>query len=116
MEPLVSYSGLELTLVEFILGAALVLLGALMTLIFARRGNGAREAKLESHLTQMTERQTELQGRLAQMAEIAPLAKRNYGKVWIRGSIQYRNAWGNRLMTPKSVIRRTSNSFMKGSP
>ena len=69
MEPLVSYSGLELTLVEIILGAALVLLGALMTLIFARRGNGEREAKLESHLTQMTERQTELQGRLAQMAE-----------------------------------------------
>ena len=69
MEPLVSYSGLELTLVEIILGAALVLLGALMTLIFARRGNGEREAKLENHLTQMTERQTELQGRLAQMAE-----------------------------------------------
>ena len=69
MEPLVSYSGLELTLVEFILGAALVLLGALITLIFARRGNGAREEKLENHLTQMTERQTELQGRLAQMAE-----------------------------------------------
>jgi len=73
MEPLVSYSGLELTLVEFILGAALVLFGALLTLIFARRGSGAaaaqREAKLENHLTRMTERQTELQGRLAQMAE-----------------------------------------------
>ena len=69
MEPLVRYSGLELTLVEFILGAALLLLGALITLIFARRGNGAREEKLENHLTQMTERQTELQGRLAQMAE-----------------------------------------------
>ena len=69
MEPLVSYSGLELTLVEFILGAALLLLGALITLIFARRGNGEREAKLENHLSQMTERQTELQGRLAQMAE-----------------------------------------------
>jgi len=73
MEPLVSYSGLELTLVEFILGAALVLFGALLTLIFARRGSGAaaaqREAKLENHLTAMTERQTELQGRLSQMAE-----------------------------------------------
>lgn len=69
MEPLISYSGLDLTLVEIILGAALLLLGALVTLIFARRGNGAREAKLENHLSQMTERQTELQGRLAQMAE-----------------------------------------------
>ena len=69
MEPLVSYSGLELTLVEIILGAAMLLLGALITLIFARRGNEAREKKLESHLSQMTERQTELQGRLAQMAE-----------------------------------------------
>jgi DNA recombination protein RmuC len=69
MEPIVSYSGLELTLVEIILGAALLLLGALLTLIFARRDNGAREAKLENHLAQMTQRQTELQGRLAQMAE-----------------------------------------------
>ena len=69
MEPLISYSGLDLTLVEIILGAALLLLGALVTLIFARKGNGAREAKLENHLSQMTERQTELQGRLAQMAE-----------------------------------------------
>jgi len=49
--------------------SALVLLGALITLIFARRDSGKREAKLENHLTQMTERQTELQGRLAQMAE-----------------------------------------------
>ena len=72
MEPLVSYSGLELTLVEIILGAALLLFGALVTLIFARRDDPhakAREEKLESHLAQMTERQTELQGRLAQMAE-----------------------------------------------
>ena len=76
MEPLISYSGLELTLVELILGAALLLLGALITLIFARRG-GAKDAAqqeqrakvLEGHLTQMTDRQTELQGRLAQMAE-----------------------------------------------
>jgi len=76
MEPLISYSGLELTLVELILGAALLLLGALIMLIFARRG-GAKDAAqqeqrakvLEGHLTQMTDRQTELQGRLAQMAE-----------------------------------------------
>ena len=71
-----SYSGLELTLVEMILGAALMLFGALVTLIFARRGDPRAEAKaaqraetLQSHLTAMTERQTELQGRLAQMAE-----------------------------------------------
>ena len=69
MEPILSYSGLELTLVEIILGAALLLLGALMTLVFGRRGNGEREAKLENHLTQMADRQAELQGRLSQMAE-----------------------------------------------
>lgn len=71
-----SYSGLELTLVEIILGAALLLLGSLITLIFARRGNGAAQARdaaraetLQGHLTQMTDRQAELQGRLSQMAE-----------------------------------------------
>ena len=76
MEPIISYSGLDLTLIEIILGAALLLLGALVTLIFARRGDpkaAEREAQraeaLQSHLTAMTERQTELQGRLAQMAE-----------------------------------------------
>ncbi len=65
MEPLLSYGDLELTLVEIILGAALLLLGAIIAVIFSRRGNG----QLEGHLSQMTERQTELQGRLAQMAE-----------------------------------------------
>ena len=65
MEPLLSYGDLELTLVELILGAALLLLGAIIAIIFSRRGNG----QLEGHLSQMTERQTELQGRLAQMAE-----------------------------------------------
>lgn len=76
MEPLISYSGLDLTLVELILGAALLLLGALITLIFARvfarRGND----ELQNHLkqmrqqqTEMTQQQTELQGRISQMAE-----------------------------------------------
>ncbi len=65
MEPLLSYGDLELTLVELILGAALLLLGAIIAIIFSRRDNG----QLEGHLSQMTERQTELQGRLAQMAE-----------------------------------------------
>jgi len=65
MEPLISYSGLDLTLVELILGAALLLLGALITLAFASRGKGV----LQNHLTQMSQQQTELQGRISQMAE-----------------------------------------------
>jgi len=65
MEPLISYSGLDLTLIELILGVALLLLGAFMTLIYTRRGNGV----LQSHLSQMTQQQTELQGRISQMAE-----------------------------------------------
>ena len=46
MEPLISYSGLDLTLVELILGAALLLLGALVTLMFAGRG----KAKPDVHV------------------------------------------------------------------
>ena len=69
MEPLISYSGLDLTLVELILGAALVLLGAFIALLFARRGAGQSEARLQNHLGQMQQQQTELQGRLSQMAE-----------------------------------------------
>ena len=65
MEPLISYSGLDLTLVELILGAALLLLGALVTLMFAGRG----KAELQTHLSQMCQQQTELQGRMSQMAE-----------------------------------------------
>jgi len=65
MEPLLSYGDLELTLVEIILGVALLLLGVIIAVIFARRGNG----ELESNIAQISERHTELQGRLAQMAE-----------------------------------------------
>ena len=65
MEPLISYSGLDLTLVELILGAALLLLGALITLMFAGRG----KAELQTHLSQRCQQQTELQGRMSQMAE-----------------------------------------------
>ena len=65
MEPLISYSGIDLTLVELILGAALLLLGALITLAFASRGKG----ELQNHLSQMSQQQTELQGRISQMAE-----------------------------------------------
>ena len=69
MEPLISYSGLELTLVELILGAALLLLGAIISLFIARRGSGQSEQRLQNHLGQMQQQQTELQGRLSQMAE-----------------------------------------------
>jgi len=67
MDPIISYSGLELTLVELILGAALLLLGALIALFFARRG----QPDLEGHLSEMTTKQIELQGRLSQMSEEA---------------------------------------------
>ena len=65
MEPIISYSGLELTLVELILGAALMLLGALITVIIMRRGG----QQMQNYLNEMTSRQTELQGRLSQFAE-----------------------------------------------
>jgi DNA recombination protein RmuC len=65
MEPIISYSGLELSLVELILGAALMLLGALITVAIMRRGG----AQMKQYLSEMTVRQTELQGRLSQFAE-----------------------------------------------
>lgn len=67
MEPIFSYSGLELTLVELILGAALLLLGALIAALVLRRGG----AQMQKYLNEMTVRQTELQGRLSQFAEDA---------------------------------------------
>ncbi|NNC35906.1 MAG: DNA recombination protein RmuC [Hyphomonadaceae bacterium] len=67
MDPIISYSGLELTIVELILGAALMLLGALITVIVMRRGG----AQLKQYLNEMTHRHTELQGRLSQFAEDA---------------------------------------------
>jgi len=65
MESLISYNGLDLTLVELILGAALMLFGAIITLIFTQRNNGA----LERHIREITSQQAELQGRLTQMIE-----------------------------------------------
>lgn len=67
MDPIVSYSGLELTLVELILGAALMLLGALIAVVVMRRGG----QQMQRYLNEMTTRQTELQGRLSQFAEDA---------------------------------------------
>ena len=65
MDPILSYSGLELSLVELILGAALLLLGALIALMFSRGGS----KKLENHIQKMGDQQTLLQGRLTQMAQ-----------------------------------------------
>jgi len=67
MDPIITYSGLELTLVELILGAALMLLGALIAVAIMRRGGKV----MQQYLADMTQRQTELQGRLSQFAEDA---------------------------------------------
>lgn len=67
MEPILSYSGLELTIVELILGAALMLLGAVIAIIIMRKGG----QQMQRYLSEMTSRQTELQGRLSQFAEDA---------------------------------------------
>ena len=67
MEPIITYSGLELTLAELILAAAILLLGALIAMFFARRGG----SKVDEQLAEMGARQAELQGRLAQFAQDA---------------------------------------------
>jgi len=66
MDPIISYSGIELTLIEIILALVLLLVGAMITLVFARRG---RDSVLQSHLSDMSSKQAELQGRLAQFAD-----------------------------------------------
>ena len=65
MDSIISYQGLEVSLIELILGVAMFMLGALLTLLIARRGSG----ELKTHLADMSERQQALQGRLAQFAE-----------------------------------------------
>ena len=65
MEPLFTYGDLSLTLIELILGAALILLGAIIALFFSQFGAKA----LRAHLSDMSDKHTALQGRLAQMAE-----------------------------------------------
>ena len=67
MDPILSYSGLELTIVELILGAALMLLGALITVVIMRKGG----QQMQQYLSEMTSQQSELQGRLSQFAEDA---------------------------------------------
>lgn len=65
MDSLISYQGLEISLIELILGAVLFLVGVLLALAFTRRG----AQDLQAHLSDMTERQQALQGRLSQFAE-----------------------------------------------
>ena len=65
MEPLLTYGDLSLTLVEIILGLALILLGAIIALFFSQFGAKA----MRGHLTDMSQKHAALQGRLAQMAE-----------------------------------------------
>ncbi len=65
MDSIISYQGLEISLVELILGLTLMLIGAMLTLVITRRG--ARDLKV--HLSDMTDRQNALQGRLSQFAE-----------------------------------------------
>ena len=108
MEPLISYSGLDLTLVELILGAALLLLGALVTLMFAGRG----KAELQTHLSQMCQQQTELQGRMSQMAEDSAQRETHFAKAWITASPKCLSAWGNQLMKRKSAILPILNNCM----
>ncbi|MEP6343693.1 MAG: DNA recombination protein RmuC [Maricaulaceae bacterium] len=65
MEPLFTYGDLSITLVELILGVALILLGAIIALFFSQFGAKA----LRRHLSDMSDKHAALQGRLAQMAE-----------------------------------------------
>lgn len=65
MEPLLTYGDLSLTLIEIILGAALILLGAIIALFFSQFG----AKTLRGHLSDMSDKHAALQGRLAQMAE-----------------------------------------------
>ncbi len=65
MESIISYGGLEISLVEFILGLCLLLVGALGTLFLTRK----KSPDLAPFLAEMAERQQALQGRLSQFAE-----------------------------------------------
>jgi len=103
MEPLISYSGLELSLVEIILGAALLLIGAIIPLIFARpRKDPEAEllaAQMRDRLSEMQGQQAELQGRIAQFAEDSAQ----------RDTL-------NPLLIRRSETRPTSNNYMNASP
>lgn len=69
MESIISYKGLEISLVELILGFTLLLVGVLISQLFSRRGASELKTHLTEHLSDMSERQQALQGRLSQFAE-----------------------------------------------
>ena len=76
MDPIITYSGLELNLIHLILGAAMLLLGALIAYVLKPASNKALTAQIEAQnkalaaqISDMTGKQGEMQGRLAQFAE-----------------------------------------------
>ncbi len=75
MDPVFIYSDISLTIAELVLGLFLIVTSILLTLILSRRHAGKflarQQARLERQLTDMNDRHSALQGRLAQMAEDA---------------------------------------------
>jgi len=76
MEPILSFSGLDLNLVHLILGFALLLLGALIAYVAKPAGDKALTERIEAankalnqQLSDMTTKQGEMQGRLSQFAD-----------------------------------------------
>ncbi len=65
MEPIFSYGDISVTLVELLVGLALVLVSILITLYLSRRAS----RMWGQHINQVHRQQAELQGRLTQMAE-----------------------------------------------
>lgn len=69
MDSLISYQGLELSLLELVLGLVLLLLGAILALILSAVFSKDKTAGLERHIALMAEQQAGLQGRLSQFSE-----------------------------------------------
>lgn len=76
MEPIFSYEGIELNLVELCLWFAFLLLGVLITMLLSRRSHAKQlndQASIgnavKSQLSDMAEKQAALQGRLSQFAD-----------------------------------------------
>ncbi|HFB55155.1 MAG TPA: DNA recombination protein RmuC, partial [Hellea balneolensis] len=67
MDPILTFSGLNITLAELMLGILLFVLGVLITLLFTTKSSKI----LRAHLSDMVERQSGLHGRLAQFSEDA---------------------------------------------